>query len=295
MLKLIKENEDEIQIFDEEKFGSEAAMETWIFKHPTSLPNIRFVKRQLRLDGKILDLVGIDNKNNIVVVELKNEKADDKVVTQSLGYAISIQNNLDTIRSIILEQGTDLEGFDIDWDRVGVKIMIIAPSYKPCVKELFGGIKFETELIIIKKFKGYVVLDSIPVVEEKRYKPQSSLLEKDEDYYRDRYGVEGEKMWDIAKTMETYFREREWNLERSNNSNYVSFKDGSSVVAGVVIRNGKTRLYFKVPKETPSPGGTIPYKYEDEYKQALYEVDTGSNLEEFDSLFERAYNAIRER
>ena len=59
-------------------------------------------------------------------------------------------------------------------------------------------------------------------------------------------------------------------------------------------------LFFKIPKDVSDRieiDGYEPYRYEEEWKQVLYKVESSNiDLEKFDPLFEAAYkNIVGER
>mgnify|MGYP000515859363 FL=1 len=254
-----------------------------------------------------IDLVGIDNENNILVIEIKDETADESVIPQVMKYAFWVETHPDAIKSIWLEQKNKAEDFTFDWEKeFSIKIMIIAPSFKPSVRKLINRITYPVELIEFKKFSDgqndYIFLNKVLVEEEKPVKPVSTIREYDEKYYKEHYNPKSaEEFWKLANKIEDYIKTKGWNLTRSNNKGYISFKYGFPIVFGINFIGSKSFcLFFKIPKDVSDRieiDGYEPYRYEEEWKQVLYKVESSNiDLEKFDPLFEAAYkNIVGER
>lgn len=290
---------------NEQEVHPEESIEKLIFETENILPDLFLLKRQLQTYSRNerIDLVGIDNENNILVIEIKDEMVNESVIPQVMKYAMWVETHPDAIKSIWLEQKNKPEDFTFDWEKeFSIKIMIIAPSFKPSVQKLINRITYPVELIEFKKFNegqnDYIFLNKVLVEEEEPAKPVSTIREYDEKYYNKHYNPKSaEEFWKLANKIENYIKHKGWNLTRSNNKGYVSFKYGFPIVFGITFIGSKSFcLFFKIPKvvsDKTKVEGYKPYRYEDQWKQVLYKVDSSNiDLKKFDPLFEAAYKNI---
>ncbi|MCW7078948.1 MAG: hypothetical protein OCU22_07485 [Canidatus Methanoxibalbensis ujae] len=302
---IIIDNKKGTKNLNEQEVHPEETIEKLIFETENILPDVFLLKRQLQTYSRDerIDLVGIDNENNILVIEIKDETADESVIPQVMKYALWVETHPDAIKSIWLEQKNKPEDFTFDWEKeFSIKIMIIAPSFKPSVQKLIYRITYPVELIEFKKFSDgqndYIFLNKVLVEEEKPVKPVSTIREYDEKYYKEHYNPKSaEEFWKLANNIEGYIKSRGWNLTRSNNKGYVSFKYGFPIVFGITFIGSKSFcLFFKIPKEASDKikiEGYEPYRYEEQWKQVLYKVESSDiDLKKFDPLFEAAYKNI---
>ena len=141
-------------------------------------------------------------------------------------------------------------------------------------------------------------MNKVMAEEEKPAKPVSTIREYDEEYYKDHYNPKSAKeFWELANKIENHIKKKGWNLTRSNNKGYISFKYGFPIVFGITFIGSKSFcLFFKISKETLDKieiEGYKPYRYEDQWKQVLYKVESSDiDLKKFDPLFEAAYENI---
>ena len=303
MANLIILKEGNTKILNEEEVHPEERIEKLIFEHERILPDVFLLKRQLVTYSRTerIDLVGVDNENNILVIEIKDETADESVIPQVMRYALWVETHPDAIKSLWLEQKEIPEDFIFDWDKEFlVKIMIIAPSFKPSVQKLINRITYPVELIEFKKFKDgetdYVFLNKVLIDTEKSHKPVSSIREYDLKFYKKQYNPNSaEEFWKLANKIERFVNKKGWNLTRNNNQWYVSFKYGFPIVFGVTFIGSKSfGIFFKIP-ETISRKikikGYTPHKVE--RREVLYKVNTSKiDLKVFEPLFEASYAYI---
>lgn len=291
-------NMNEIEVHPEE------VIEKTIYETENILPDVFLLKRQLQTYTReeIIDLVGVDNENNILVIEIKDETVNESVIPQVMKYAIWVETHPDAIKSIWLEQKDKSEDF-FDWEKeFSIKIMIIGPSFKQSVQKLINRITYPLDLIEFKKFSDgtndYIFLNKLIVGEEKVAKPVSTIRYYDEEFYKKYYNPKSAKeFWNLCNRIEDYIRTKGWNLTRSNRKGYVSFKYGFPSVFGVNFIGSKSFcLFFKITKETAERikiEGYDMYRYEEQWKQVLYKIESSDiDIEKFEQLFIASYKNI---
>ena len=100
-----------IQSFEHEPFTGEAAMHNLLKEHPTIIDKDMFIvgSEVPTKDGKSIDLLGIDKKGNIVIIEIKQKSAEPrKVIAQIIDYAEWVREDvgIDELNKIGQEKGT---------------------------------------------------------------------------------------------------------------------------------------------------------------------------------------------
>lgn len=302
---ILLKNKREIINMNEIKVHSEEEIEKIIFETKNILPDVFLLKRQLQTYTKEerIDLVGVDNENSVLVIEIKKELVDESVISQVLRYAFWVETHPDAIKSIWLEQKDRPEDIVFDWDKEpNLKVLIIGPSFSLSVQRLLNKITYPVELVEFKKFndgtRDYVFLNKLIIEEEKVPRPVSTIREYDEKFYRKYYNPNSaEEFWKLCNRVEEYVKTKRWNLKRSNNKGYVSFKYGFPIVFGVSFIGTKSFcLFFKIPREIAKKTkikGHEMLRYQDQWNDALYKVESGAiNLNRFEPLFTAAYRNI---
>jgi len=153
--------------FEDEVHG----MGDFIVAHPEVLGSeVAILARELQVPTiaglKRLDFLAFDTENNqIDIVELKNDLADEKVLLQTLRYANWIRNNPDTIRYHIKKQNLNIDAEEIDTD--SIRVIIVAPKISHTLTELCQYITaFDFEFVQLQRFKDaagkvYAVTDRL--------------------------------------------------------------------------------------------------------------------------------------
>lgn len=148
-------------------------MGDYIVGHPEILgSDVRIVARELQVgtnaDSRRIDFLCYDTElNQILIVELKKEKADEKVLLQTLRYGNWIRNNPDSVRYQIKKQGLDINEEEVDSENI--KIMIVAPKIAQALAELCQYMTaFEFEFVQLQRFKDskgavYAIADRVEI------------------------------------------------------------------------------------------------------------------------------------
>ena len=299
---IITRRRKEVINLNELEVRPEESIEQLIFDK-NLIPDVFLLKRQLTTYSRQerIDIVGIDNENNIVVIEIKDEAADESVIPQVMRYAVWVETHPDAIKSIWLEQDNVPEDAEFDWEKeFNIRIMVIAPAFKLSVQRLIDRIKYPVDLIEFKKFNDgktdYIFLNTLQIEETKPMKPVVTTREYDKHHYERIFNTESAReFWRLARKLENYVKSRGWNLTRKNNRSFISFKYGFFQVLGITFVGSKSFcLFFKIPERTvkkmKTRGGKL-YKYS--WKGAQYKVESAQvNLSKYSSLFRAAYDNV---
>lgn len=90
--KLWRVEADRLQLLEPSLLNLEERLENWLCQDARLLSDgLLIIGRQIAIRGGTLDILAVDQDANLVVVELKREKAAREVVVQALDYASSIE------------------------------------------------------------------------------------------------------------------------------------------------------------------------------------------------------------
>ena len=142
-----------------------------ISKIEQMFPDVSVFKIPFQITQEDDILVGLDNENNIFIIEITDEMVDENVIPQVMKSSCWVETYLDAVKSICLEQKDKLEDCTFDWDKdFDIKIVIIGPSFKSCIPRLASRINYEVELVEFRKVDGskndHLSLNKIMIEEE---------------------------------------------------------------------------------------------------------------------------------
>lgn len=285
----------------------EEEIEKMIWENKGILPDISLLSRQVQSYGGAdrIDLLGLDSDNNIVIIEVKDEEVDERVISQVMRYAFWVETNPDSVKTLYLEKKDKVEDFEFDWSQEpSIRILIVAPSFNQDVKKLISKVSYDIELIELKKFNDgkndFIFVNQLDSQEIQPHKASTlkHTGEYNEEFYKSQRNPNSVPIFmKVADLVEGYIKNKGWDLKRGNNKNYISFKYGFPNVCGVKwIGTLSFGIFFKVSKEF-AESINIPefplYKYEEQWNEATYKVDSVNiDLKKLDDLFEASYKAI---
>jgi RecB family endonuclease NucS len=137
------------RILEPKPFKSEAEFELFIAENQEILGgDIYILHRQIRTGSKqgIADMVAVDQDSRICIIEVKNVEADESILPQALQYAIWAESNPDSLRAIWLEAKSKPETIDIDWTKLGLRVILVAPSFKSNVPGMASKLGYKIDL-----------------------------------------------------------------------------------------------------------------------------------------------------
>lgn len=288
----------------ESPFSTEEELEEYLYKTREVLSDLFILKRQVRAGQRsdIPDLIAVDKEGSVVIIELKNDAANEEIIPQVLRYAIWAETNPDSIRALWLELPEKPEDIDIVWDNLTVRIVIIAPYIPPRVLRLANKINYPVDLLEIKRFS--IEGDEFILINQLEPEPETKIgiTRGQEVYDRDFYlkncnKASVPKFFETIEHVDKVVRDKNWKLEKKMNKYYVAYKYGFPQVFGVSWMGSKSfGLFFKLPKEKAGsiviPGTTF-HRYEEEWKQVFYKVENPDrDVDQLLPLFEAAFKHV---
>jgi len=299
----IKKDKNKLASAIEKTFQSESEFEKYLMDKKDIFSDIFILKRQVNAGRDILDMVGIDKDNNIVIIENKNIAVNENILSQILRYAIWAETNPDSIKAMWLESEDRPDYIEIDWDRVEVRIIVLAPSIKLIVPRLLRKINYNVELIEVKRFfvgdEEIVLLNKLEDEAESHKKAVRGMEVYDREFlksYRNKKSVD--KFFDVAEEIEKIIKKNGWNLEKKLNKYYIGFKAGFPLVFGVSWLGSKSfGIFFKVqPKELSKFKSYCPYafKYDKQWKQVIVKYDK-VDVSKLEKTFKWTYDTFLEK
>jgi len=288
----------------ESPFSTEEELEEYLYKTRELLSDLFILKRQVHTGrgSEIPDLIAIDKEGSVVIIELKNDVATEEIIPQVLRYAIWAETNPDSIRALWLELPEKPEDISIPWDNLTVKIVIIAPSILPRVLRLANKINYPVSLLEIKRFSieehEFILTNELEPESETRVSITRGREIYDRDFYLANCNKSSvPKFFETIEQIDKLVHEKKWTLEKKMNKYYVTYKYGFPQVFGIEWIGSKSfGLFFKLPKEKANSieiSGITPHRYEEEWKQVLYKVESPEkDVRKLLPLFEAAFKHI---
>jgi hypothetical protein len=285
-------------------FNSEEDFEKTVFNTKELLEDIFILKRQIRGGKKttIPDMIGVDSDGNICIIEMKNVTVNADIIPQVLEYAIWAESYPDSIKNLWLERADQTEDIEIDWDNYSVRIIIIAPEIDQSTLKLINRIRYEVDLIEIKRWveknNEFLLVNNLKPVIEKRSKTTKGLVNYDQSFYESRRNKQSVKYFlRYCKATELIIKKKKWPLETNYKAVYCGFKLGFFVAFSIKWIGSKSfAIYIKLPKnvaEKLQPKGIKMDKYSNRWNAAVYYINPEkTNINSFIPLFEKSYKEL---
>jgi hypothetical protein len=118
---------NETVILEPKPFKSEDEFEDYLVRNTKILGDIFILSKQTRsgTGSERPDIIGIDNDNNIVLIELKKENVREDIISQVLRYALWAETHPDSIQSLWLQCKDKPDELSINFDNLSIKIMTV--------------------------------------------------------------------------------------------------------------------------------------------------------------------------
>ena len=288
----------------ESPFHTEEQLETYLHTTRELLSDVFILKRQVHTAHRegIPDIVALDKEGSVIIIELKNQPVVEDVISQVLQYAIWAETNPDSIRALWLGLEEKPDDIDIPWDRLSVRVLIIAPAVSSRVIRLANKINYPVQFLQIKRFSidkdEFILTDQLEPEPDVKRRPTTGQEVYDEDYYLRNYNrasVPG--FFEMISIVDQVVEEKGWNLDKKMNKGHVSYKYGFPIVFGAAWLGKKSFcMFFKIPKteaESIVVPGVAFHRYDDAWKQVLYKVENpAKDVKVLLPLFEAAVRHI---
>ena len=260
--------------------------------------------RQIRVnDGKdIMDMIGIDKNNNIVIIENKNVGVDVYIATQILRYAYWVKQNKSFVEAMWLK-AKDRPDFDIDWKNIQVRIVICAPSIEPTALGFLEE-SYSVELIEVKRFvddgEEIILLNRLG---EEIETPPSPKGPYDAKYYiahgYDKKFVE--EFFNIVGEIEKIIAKNGWDLQKDLDRNkHADFKFGRKLIfCAWLEKNSRSfGIAFRTPKDKFSEFQKVCSQdstHEEKYPFADINCKDKTDIAKLEKTFEWVYGLSQKK
>lgn len=286
-------------------FDTEAAFENYVFKNQDLLGDIIILYRQIRTGAKqgIPDMLGVDQDANICIIEMKNTEVSEDILPQVLGYAMWAETNPDSIKAIWLESTTKPDDIQIDWDSIQIRVIVIAPAFKPNVLKMTSKIGYPVDLVQIQRFmfeaNEFVLVETIEDTIAKKPGVTTVLQDWTWEYYEENHSKEVTKEFRKAvEALDAFAKQKGWNLPYNLNKYYTGFKFANKVVFDVGWSGISTwNIRIKIPEDATKnyKGEKWEYqRYDSPFKYALFRSKSGKfeDIAELEDFLVLAYKRI---
>lgn len=282
-------------------FKSEDDFEKIVFETSELLEDIFLIKRQVRGGSKsgIPDIVGIDSDGDICIIEMKNVPVDSSIIPQVLQYAFWAETNPDSIKSLWLECDKRPDDITISWEKVQVRILIIAPEILRSTLDLVDKINYPVDLIEIKRWveadNEILLVNKLEPEAKKSIRPVAGKSVYDETFYKTLYNKQSvDAFLRYAHDLEGFVRKQGWALQIKFNKHYCGFKAGFFNAFGIKWIGSKTIAFFFKLDQKEAKGVSIPMtRYESQWGEAVYYIEPGkTKVQDYAPLFEMAFKKL---
>ena len=305
MINLYWKAKGETTNLEHQPFQNESEFEQFIYANQDILGgDISIIHRQIRTGNKqgIPDMLAVDQDSRVCIIELKNEEAEESILPQALQYAIWAETNPDSIKAIWLESKKKPDGVIIDWDNIDIRIILIAPSFKPNVPRMARKIGYPVDLVQVKRYSQdqdeFILVE---VLEETFTKVSSTKVAEQWTWevYESEHGKEATAQFKKTVGMiDAFVKKQNWNLPYNLNKYYTGFKSGNRVVFSVSWGGTYAwNLKFKLPerKAKSFKGKFWEFqRYDNSFDEALFRPLKAENIkiDELEPFFKAAYEGV---
>jgi len=307
MLNLYWKSDNQTRTLRKKPFASEAEFEQYIFDNQDILGgDIYILHRQVRTGSKqgVLDMLGVDKDNRVCVIELKNEEADENILPQALGYAIWAETHPDSIKAIWLESEQRPEDIEIEWNKLGIRVILIAPSFKSTVPPMANKIGYSPDLLQVRRYcfeeEEFLLVENLKE-EFERNSTTKVMREWDWDFYESEHGKEATAQFRQAvEAVAALVEKQGWDISYNLNKYYTGFKLGRTRLVFSVAWGGTYAwklTFFKLPEDVAKgfKGRHWEFqRYDDTFHETIFRPlqPDSPDIEELEQFFVQAYEYI---
>lgn len=282
MMNLYWKTKNNTLTLEPKPFKTEAEFEQYIFENQEILGgDINIIYRQIRTGSKqgIADMIAVDQDSRICIIEVKNTEADESILPQALGYAVWADSNPDSLRAIWLESKSKPESVEIDWDKINLRIILIAPSFRSNVPNMASKLGYTVDLFQVRRYSyekdDLLLVDVLDTRTSAKSGQTKVLREWSWETYKEDHGKEATLQFKkMVEAIDDFSKKHEWDLPYNLNKYYTGFKLGTRVVfsvhwTGTYAWNVKLKIPEKVAKQYV--GKLWEYqRYDNSFHEALF-------------------------
>lgn len=283
-------------------FKTEEEFEKTIFEASGILQDVFPIKRQVKGGGKstIPDIIAIDQDENICVIEMKNVTVDPGIIPQVLQYAIWAETSPDSIKNLWLESKNKPEDLSPSWEKLSVRIIVVAPKILSSTLALTDKINYPIDLVEVTRWRDgdneLLLVDKLErEANPTRPKPVSGLEVYDASYFKLNFSENSaEAFLKLANEIEKLVQKHGWALELKFNKHYCAFKSGFFNAFGIKWISHKTFIIFFKLSETAAKQTGVKYtKYDQGWKEVNVAIDTAKpSIDGLLPLFQASYEKL---
>jgi hypothetical protein len=306
MPEIFWKSQNDTVILEPKPFNSEDEFEDYLVNNTKILGDIFILSKQTRsgTGNERSDIIGIDNDNNIVLIELKNEKVREDIISQVLRYALWAETHPDSLQSLWLQCKDKPDELAINFENLSIKIMVIAPSINPSVARFVDKVTYPIELVEINRYQSkgeeFILVNPLEAEPEAKIKPvKIGQVNYTKKWYEENLGRNKDSIDPFFETVEkidNLVSKKGWDVKKKLNKWYIGWKYGSLNVFGVTWIGTKSfAIFFKIEEEALKTIDvpTKPLRYENQWSQAIYKVDSDNyDVEALIPLFEASLKNI---
>ena len=176
---------------------------------------------------------------------MKNTVVDSNIIPQVLQYAFWAESNPDSIKSLWLQCENKPDELTVEWDRLQVRILVIAPDILPSTLDIVNKISYSVDLIEVKRWidgdNTLLLVNKLEAEAKPKTKPVSGMAVYDEEFYLTHYNKNSAKEFlKYAKQLDQLVKSQGWDLEIKFNKHYCGFKAGFFNAFGIQFISTKT-------------------------------------------------------
>lgn len=305
MQNLFWKTNNETRTLVENPFATEQELEKYIFSNQDLLGDVSIIYRQVKTGQKqgIPDMLGVDQDNRICIIELKNQTADEDILPQALGYGIWAETNPDSIKAIWLESKKKPDDIEIDWDNIDIRVILVAPNFKPTVPRMAVKIGYPIDLVQIKRYSfdenEFIAVEYLEKPISQKITTTKGTINWDWDYYKEEHGEEAvAQFMKAVDDIELFVKQQKWSIPYNINKYYTGFKIANKVIFNVAW-NGTYAwsVRFKIPKAKAVgfTGEVWEFQsYSDTFKEAYFRPKNpkSASIKELENFFIEAYKRV---
>lgn len=289
----------------EKPFQNESEMEKYIFANQDLLGDVSIIYRQIKTGQKqgIPDMLGVDQDSRVCMIELKNHPASEEILPQALGYAIWAETNPDSIKAIWLESKNKPENVELDWDKLDIRIILVAPSFKNTVPQMAGKLGYPIDLVQIRRYSfdedEFISVEFIEEPSKPKITTTKGITNWDWNYYEKEHGHEATAQFKTAvEDIDKLVKKQGWNISYNINKYYTGFKIGNKVIFSIAWGGTYVwKLKFKLPKESAAgyKGKDWEFQsYDESFGEAIFKPlkPKSPNIQELEHFFVEVYRRV---